>query len=43
VERVSPLQLWSGRKEERESMRFMLKFRFPTDQGNALAKEGRLG
>jgi hypothetical protein len=43
VERVTPLQLWSGRKEERESMRFMLKFRFPTDQGNALAKEGRLG
>jgi hypothetical protein len=24
-------------------MRFMLKFRFSPDQGNALAKEGRLG
>jgi hypothetical protein len=36
-------ELKRDKKEERAHMRFMLKFRFPTEQGNALARDGRLG
>jgi hypothetical protein len=39
--KANPLIL-SGREEYRESMRFMISVRFPTDKGNALIKDGKL-